>query len=188
MEVTLLRHGIAVDRADPRCPVDYERPLTVEGRHRTAGAIRGLKALGVKPDRVLTSPWLRCQQTARLAIGELGLPRRALVTSDHLAPGVDPRAIWASLEGDPVGSVLLVGHGGTLEPIAGVALGIPTRIPRNDDALGPVDGEEPIDVAFRALQLKKAGALHLDVRYHPELSARLLWHLPARLLRVMARP
>ncbi len=181
MEVTLLRHGIAVDRADPRCPVDFERPLTVEGRHRTVVAIRGLKALGVKPDRVLASPWVRCQQTARLAVGELGLPRRALVTSDHLAPGVDPRAIWQSLESEPLGSALLVGHGGTLEPIAGVALGIPTR-------LVPLAENAAPDIAFRALQLKKAGALQLDVRYQPELSARLLWHLPARLLRVLARP
>jgi phosphohistidine phosphatase SixA len=184
MEVTLLRHGIAVDRADPRCPVDFERPLTVEGRHRTVVAIRGLKALGVKPDRILASPWLRCQQTARLAVSELGLPRRALVTSDRLAPGVDPRAIWGALESEPLGAVLLVGHGGTLEPIAGIALGIPTRLSApTDDA--PAPGP---DIAFRALQLKKAGALQLDVRYQPELSARLLWHLPARLLRVLARP
>jgi len=183
MEVTMLRHGIAVDRADPRCPVDFDRPLTLEGKNRTTAAVRGLKTLALKPDRVLVSPWLRCQQTAKLVVTELGLPRRSLITVDCLAPGTDPRLLWAELAAIAGGSVLLVGHGGTLEPIAGVALGVPTPLPGEDGAEGM-----PVDVAFRALQLKKAGALQLDVRYEPTLTARLVWHLPARLLRLLARP
>jgi phosphohistidine phosphatase SixA len=159
MLVTLLRHGVAVDRADPRSPPDFERPLTVEGRNRAEAALRGLRALGVKPDRVLASPWLRCQQTARLAVQVLGLPRRALVTSELLAPAVDPRAIWEHLAALEADSVLLVGHGGTLEPIAGVALGLPTTLP---GAPPP-----PADLAYRALALRKAGALQLEVRFAP---------------------
>lgn len=185
MEVTLLRHGIAVDRADPRCPVDFDRPLTLEGKNRTTAAIRGLKALALKPDKVLVSPWLRCQQTARLVVTELELPKRALVTVDCLAPGSDPRDIWTELAALSHAAVLLVGHGGTLEPIAGVALQIPTRLPTFE---GPQPSELADDVAYRALQLKKAGALQLDVRYDPTLSARLVWHLPSRLLRLLARP
>jgi phosphohistidine phosphatase SixA len=157
MIVTLLRHGVAVDRADPRSPPDFERPLTVEGRNRAESALRGLRALGVKPDRLLASPWVRCQQTARLAIQALGLPRRALVTSELLAPGVDPRAIWEHLATLGAGSILLVGHGGTLEPIAGVALGLPTHIP---NAPAPT-----ADLAYRTLALRKAGALQLEVRF-----------------------
>jgi phosphohistidine phosphatase SixA len=211
MLVTFMRHGVAVDRADPRCPPDFERPLTVEGRNRAGAAIRGLRALGVKPERVLASPYVRCQQTARLAIQGLDLPRRALLTSDLLAPGVDPRGLWAELGGLGVGSVLVVGHGGTLEPIAGVALGLPTVIP---GALAPT-----VDLAWRTLALRKAGALQLEVRFaaapaglveggptawtqadgaegEAEVSAsdaagvteaRLAWKLPARLLRLIGR-
>lgn len=156
MLVTFMRHGVAVDRADPRCPPDFQRPLTVEGRNRTEAAVRGLRALGVKPDRVLASPYLRCQQTARLAVQGLGLPRRALLTSDLLAPGVDPRGLWAELAGLGLASALVVGHGGTLEPIAGVALGLPTLIP---GAAQPL-----VDLAWRTLALRKAGALQLEVR------------------------
>jgi phosphohistidine phosphatase SixA len=185
MEVTLFRHGIAVDRADPRCPVDFERPLTLEGKQRAAIAIRGLKALGLKPDRVIVSPYVRCQQTARLVMQELGLARRSLVTSDELVPGIDPRAIWGTLAATPASAVLLVGHGGTLEPMAGVALGIPTLLPPEPEA---PPNESVRDVAFRSLQLKKAGAMHLDVRFDPTLDARLLWHLPSRVLRLLARP
>jgi phosphohistidine phosphatase SixA len=159
MLVTFMRHGVAVDREDPRCPPDPERPLTVEGRNRTEAALRGLKALGLKPERVLASPWLRCQQTARLAIEGLGLPRRALVPSELLAPGADPRAIWDELAPLDLASVLLVGHGGTLEPIAGVALGLPTHLP---GAPRP-----PVDLAYRTLALRKAGALQLEVRFAP---------------------
>lgn len=209
--VTMMRHGVAVDRADPRSPPDFERPLTVEGRNRTEAAVRGLRTLGVKPERVLASPFLRCQQTARLVIQGLGLPRRALVTTDLLAPAVDPRAIWEELAG--LGATLLVGHGGTLEPIAGVALGLPTVIP----------GEQapPVDLAYRALGLRKAGALQLEVRFRaareaplgalprddhaaaggreplsdtaelpgsrPVTEARLAWKLSARLLRLIGR-
>lgn len=182
MEVTLLRHGIAVDRADPRCPIDFERPLTLEGKNRTTAAVRGLKTLTVKPDRVFSSPWLRCQQTAKLVVTELGLPRRSLITADFLAPGADPRAVWAELAATDHPSVLLVGHGGTLEPIAGVALGVPTPLP--NEVAQPDVG----DIAFRAFHLKKAGALQLDVRYDPSLVARMTWHLPPRLLRLLARP
>lgn len=195
MEVTLLRHGIAIDRNDPRCPVDFERPLTVEGKQRAAVAVRGFKALGLRPDRIITSPYVRCQQTAKLVLQELGLPRRSLVVSDELAPGTDPRAIWTTLGSLQVQSVMLVGHGGTLEPIAGVALGVPTIMPADQHAVSPLDpndgsigGRVPADVAFRSLQLKKAGALQLDVRYEPQLEARLIWHLPARVLRLLARP
>jgi phosphohistidine phosphatase SixA len=187
MEVTLFRHGIAVDRADPRCPVDFDRPLTVEGKQRATVAIRGLKAVGVKPDRVLASPFLRCVQTARLILGELGLPRRALTTHDEFAPGADPAASWELLRGLAPGSVIVVGHGGTLEPMAGHALGIPApESPAAPD--GGLGTPLPVDIAFRALHLKKAGALQLDVRHEPALEARIVWHLPARLLRQLARP
>lgn len=178
MEVTFLRHGIAVDRADPLCPVDFERPLTLEGKNRTEAALRGLKGLGLKPRVILTSPYLRCLQTARIAAQILGLTKKSVLALEALGPDADPRALWPELMQLGDGPVLCVGHGGALEPAAGVALGLPTITP--DTPEGP-------DLAFQTLHLKKAGALQLEVRFEPTLEARLNWLLTARLLRQLAR-
>ncbi len=58
MILYLVRHGIAIDREDPKCPPDTERPLTPRGMKRSHAAALGLLAMKIKPD-VTTSPWLR---------------------------------------------------------------------------------------------------------------------------------
>lgn len=177
MEVTFMRHGVAVDRTDPLCPADLERPLTVEGKNRTEAAARGLKAAGLKPRVILTSPYLRCVQTARIAAQTLGVPKRLVVSLEALAPHADPRLLWPEIQNLGEGPVLCVGHGGALEPCAGIALGLPTLTP--ETPAGP-------DLAFHTLHLKKAGALQLEVLFEP-LTARLNWLLSARLLRQLGR-
>ena len=72
MLVYLMRHGIAQDRDDPESPPDPDRQLTRKGAERTAEVARGLRALGVKPGAVLTSPYLRAAQTAAIAETALG--------------------------------------------------------------------------------------------------------------------
>ena len=74
MLLYLVRHGIAMDREDPNCPPDTERPLTPRGMKRTHAAALGLLAMKVKPDAVLTSPWLRSVQTAEIFCEVIGFP------------------------------------------------------------------------------------------------------------------
>lgn len=179
MELTFMRHGIAVDRNDPLSPVDPERPLTLDGKNRTEAAARGLKAIGIKPRVILTSPYLRCLQTARIVAQGLGLSKRFITPLEVLVPGADPRLLWAELEALGQDPILCIGHGGSLEPIAGVALGLPTPTPEAPDVP---------DLAFQTLHMKKAGALQLDVTLQPTLTARLNWLLSARLLRQLGRP
>lgn len=178
MEVTFMRHGVAVDRNDPECPIDSERPLTLEGKNRVESAARGLKAIGIKPRVILTSPYLRCTQTARIVAQGLGLSKRSVVALEGLTPDADPRALWPELKNLGEGPILCIGHGGALEPAAGLALGLPTLTP--DTPEGP-------DLAFKTLQLRKAGALQLEVTFEPELAARMNWLLSARLLRQLGR-
>jgi phosphohistidine phosphatase SixA len=178
MEVTFLRHGIAVDRTDPQSPPDPDRPLTLEGKNRTEAAGRGLKAIGIKPAAIFTSPYLRCTQTARLVANELAFPRKSILTLDALRPDADPHTLWQELTRYGHPSVLCIGHGGAIEPIAGLALGLPTHTPETPDIP---------DLAFRTLRLKKAGALQLDVMLSPELRASLNWHLSPKLLRQLGR-
>ncbi len=64
MQLLLVRHGIAQQRRADRA--DERRELTPEGRDRFERAARGLAAMGLRLDRVLTSPLARARQTAEL--------------------------------------------------------------------------------------------------------------------------
>ena len=95
MQVILLRHGIAVDRTDPDCPADPDRPLTPEGVARTKAAARGLRAIGVQPDCILTSPYARARETATIAADALGAGRPEACAA--LLPAAPPADMGAAL-------------------------------------------------------------------------------------------
>jgi phosphohistidine phosphatase len=60
MQLFIVRHGIASTSAGS----DAERELSAEGRARLEAGVRGLARLGVRLERVLTSPLVRAVQTA----------------------------------------------------------------------------------------------------------------------------
>jgi phosphohistidine phosphatase len=64
MHLLVIRHAIAEARAPHED--DAGRPLTTAGERRFKGVVRGLRKLGWRFDRVLTSPWLRAARTAEL--------------------------------------------------------------------------------------------------------------------------
>jgi phosphohistidine phosphatase len=81
--LVLMRHGVAED-PDAR-PTDEARELTPEGLVAAGAAARGLVALGVRPDVVVSSPLTRCGQTAGLVASAAEC---ALEYDDRLAPGM----------------------------------------------------------------------------------------------------
>ena len=62
MQLYIVRHGIAIDREDPKCPPDPQRYLTEEGVEKTKQVAKGVAALGVTADLFLTSPYVRAAQ------------------------------------------------------------------------------------------------------------------------------
>jgi phosphohistidine phosphatase len=84
MAVTLylIRHGIAVDRAEGIS--DRDRSLTLKGREKTQAVARQLKTLGLEFSEILTSPLVRARQTAEILL-QVGLAAQVSVT-DTLAP------------------------------------------------------------------------------------------------------
>lgn len=62
MNLYVVRHAIAEDRR-PELD-DASRDLTEDGLRKLRRAVRGLRELRVRFDRVLTSPWLRARHTA----------------------------------------------------------------------------------------------------------------------------
>lgn len=163
MRVILLRHGIAHDRADPQCPADPDRALTEDGRKKTKKAVRGLVAVGCKPTRILTSPYLRARQTADLALEAFGVGKDRLVVSDALLPDGAPYAIFHALFAFAAvdDEILCVGHAPHLDRALALAI-TGDRVP--------------------VTSLKKAGAAALELDDLPRPHGELSWLLPPKVL------
>jgi len=108
MKVYFLRHGKA-DRSQWD-GADDVRPLTAEGEEAMRREAKALRALGLAPDVIVTSPLARARRTAELAAEGLGLSERVVV-DDRLAPGFDVRRLEQVLAAHgPAGEVMVVGH------------------------------------------------------------------------------
>lgn len=141
MWVHLLRHGIAIDPTDPACPTDPERFLTDKGKTRARQGARGLRALGIAPEIVIASPYVRAQQTAEIACEELGGVAR--ITSDMLVPMADPSRIVDELRARAEQNILCVGHAPNLDLVAAYLVG----------------ADDPVT------SLKKAGCASIEIRH-----------------------
>ncbi|MGC1490319.1 MAG: histidine phosphatase family protein, partial [Candidatus Acidiferrum sp.] len=90
MEIYVVRHGIAIDREDPKCPPDAERYLTEEGIEKTKRVAAGVAAICAAPDLLLSSPYVRAMQTAEIFASALDYPKQKIRRTDLLLPGSEP--------------------------------------------------------------------------------------------------
>jgi len=102
-----------------------QRNLSEEGRAHARRTGEAFRRHGIVFDRVLTSPWCRCRETARLAMGrdaEVLEPLSNLVgRSEHRDRQVAAlKAYLAALDGRT--RVLFVTHGVVVNALAGVSL------------------------------------------------------------------
>ena len=109
MNLFLLRHAIAVDPGSLSGASDADRPLSPEGKKKMRKIARGMKALDLSFDLILSSPYVRARETAEIVAHEFG---SALEFTPRLAVGGDPAALVAevAVRGREMGDVLLVGH------------------------------------------------------------------------------
>ncbi len=121
MDLYLLRHAIAVTRGTEGFRHDSDRPLTEKGAAKLRRVVRGMNALGLSFDLILTSPYLRARQTAELVAKEMDAEAR-LERTPHLAPDGDPRALIAQVASRSAASpsILLVGHEPNLSQLISV--------------------------------------------------------------------
>jgi phosphohistidine phosphatase len=109
MELYLLRHGLAADLDEANLHKDSERPLTAEGRKKLDEVVEAMKALDLYFDLILTSPYVRAQQTAERVAKELKLEKN-LRECAALEPGGDFADLAREVKTEKSKFVLLVGH------------------------------------------------------------------------------
>jgi phosphohistidine phosphatase len=164
-ELYILRHGIAVPHGTPGVAED-DRPLTPKGEQRMRQIGRGLAALGLKVDRIVTSPLLRARRTAQIVAQELAIVDR-LETSSALLIDSDAHAIRGWLRERSESSLMIVGHNPALSDLVGLlTLGEEGRLP---------------------VELKKGGIAALSSAPLAGPRFKLEWLAPPALLRRLAQ-
>jgi phosphohistidine phosphatase len=162
LELYLIRHGIAAERGK-EWPDDSKRPLTPDGISRLRKTARGLNAIGVGFDQIVTSPLVRTRQTADIFTEELK-SKPPVVTADALAPAGTPASVIQEIARHVRKPRLaLVGHEPNLGELAAQLIG--SRTP---------------------LEFKKGGICRIDFDVLPPKGAGALrWFLTPKILRAL---
>ena len=159
MELVLVRHGVAEDAGPGTGWRDEPRRLTPEGRTRMAAAARGMASIGLRPDVVLTSPLVRCRETAEIVVAAVG---GELHEDPRLRPGLEAgRLLEVLLEHPDAARVLVCGHQPDMSEVAADLTG-GSRVP-----------------------FRKGGTAVIDVDTGRPGAALLVAVLPPRVLRAL---
>jgi phosphohistidine phosphatase len=117
MYLYIVRHAWAAERGDPRWPDDALRELTPEGIDRFAEMVKALAKRGFTPERIATSPYTRCRQTAEI-IAKRVAGNPPIEELEALEPGsyLEPLLEWTNAQGGV--DVCWVGHSPDVEHYA----------------------------------------------------------------------
>jgi phosphohistidine phosphatase len=163
MQLYIVRHGIAIDREDPKSPSDPERYLTSDGLKKTREVARGFAALKISPDVFISSPYVRAMQTAEIFAEETKFAKSKIRQTELLLPGAEPSAFFRELQrtSRTEESAICFGHAPHLDELIAFALGSKKGL----------------------TQLKKAGAACLELTRISPPAGLLTWLSTPRILR-----
>lgn len=154
MKLYLLRHADAATQAE----IDDERALSEKGVKQSNTIAEFCCEHHVRPDRILASPLLRTQQTAKPVAKKLGVN---IETAPWLAYGNGPRRVLEQLSArNETPSIMLVGHEPDLSHLTAFLIG---------SAVGSV-------------HIRKASLTLLEIHDFRQAGACLEWSVPARLM------
>ena len=166
MKLYLLRHGEALDREDAAKTgvEDSQRPLILKGKERTKKIMKFTRDFNGRVELIVSSPFLRSQQTAAVAMQILKFDN--YLESTELVPEAPPTAFvqWLLREAQQVTSVFVVGHEPQLSAFASLILA----------------GRQQ---SF--IELKKSGLICIDVESFDSLvpeNTSLRWILDPKIL------
>jgi phosphohistidine phosphatase len=107
MEIYILRHAIAAERGTPGYKKDSDRPLTKEGEEKMHQIAEAMLGMGLQFDLILSSPYIRAKDTARIVAAELS---EEVTLTDFLVPDGNALELIAEINDEKPQRVLLVGH------------------------------------------------------------------------------
>jgi len=162
MQLYIVRHGIAIDREDPKAPAEAERFLTEEGIAKTKQVAKGIAALGVRADLMVSSPYLRAMQTAAIFASALDYPEHKIRQSESLLPGAEPVAFLRELAREKnASSVFCFGHAPHLDGLLAATVVAPRQI----------------------TSMKKAGVAFVEMKRISPPNGQLVWLVTPKLFR-----
>ena len=169
LDLYFLRHAIAAERNSTKYKDDNLRPLTAQGQRKMHRAALGMKTLGLSFGAIISSPYLRAQQTAKIVIKAYNLKNKDIYYTNNLLP---PASIKELLQETHTHfpkskSILLVGHEPHLTTMISALLKC----------------DKPLNIDF-----KKGGLCSLTIRYPlKNTSAILNWLLTPTQLGLAAK-
>ena len=162
MKIYLMRHGVAREPGDADLEVDSQRQLTAKGRDTIASIAHALKKLGARPDLILSSPYVRAEQTAAILAKEFDFQKHQILSELLVPEGKAEEIIGAIVENFMADELFIVGH----EPCLGLLASLLTA--------------SDFDLA---INIRKGGVCCLladDLRLEPH--AALEWLLTPKIL------
>jgi phosphohistidine phosphatase len=121
MHLYIARHAWAGHFGDPGWPDDSLRELTPEGIERYERVVERLAERGVAPQRIATSPYARCVQTAEILAS--GLANQPPVEEvEALAPGSELQELLAWSDLHAPDDIAWVGHNPDVERLVGLLI------------------------------------------------------------------
>jgi phosphohistidine phosphatase len=136
--------------------------LTEEGVEKTKQVAKAVAALHAGADLLLSSPYVRANQTAEIFSEALDYPRQKIRRTDLLLPGAEPSLLFRELAKEKqASSVFLFGHAPQLDDIIATALGSKRHV----------------------TALKKAGVALIELKRVSPPMGQLVWLATPKLLR-----
>lgn len=162
MQLYIVRHGIAIDREDPKCPPEAERYLTEEGIQKTKQVATAIAALVAHADLMVSSPYVRATQTAAIFASALGYPEHKIRHTESLLPGAEPTALLRELAREKnASSVFCFGHAPHVDALLAATAGAQRHI----------------------TSMKKAGVAFVELKRVSPPNGQLVWLVTPKLFR-----
>jgi len=129
-QVILIRHAVTTPGSGdpPGFKLDdcsTQRNLTDEGRAHARAIGEEFRRRNIPVERVLSSPWCRCLETARLAFGRVDEQVQPLSNLFGRPENRDKQvaALKKMVAQKPKGNVVMVTHGSTIHALTGISPG-----------------------------------------------------------------
>lgn len=115
MDLHVFRHGPALSKDEAGVASGRERPLSREGTDTTAASAEGVRRFADTLDAIVTSPYQRAVQSARILADAFGIAHDDVEEWDALEPDRDPmkalELLWSRHgRGGASADVAVVGH------------------------------------------------------------------------------